>query len=69
MASFDQKLRTLYLMEGLDDATGEKEYTMLWQQKQKADFEGGRILYGVTAPFYLTKQMIYHGDCGWRFDE
>lgn len=33
MASFDQKLRTLYLMEGLDDATGEKEYTMLWQQK------------------------------------
>ena len=27
--------------EGLDDATGEKEYTMLWQQKQKADFWGG----------------------------
>lgn len=43
MASFDQKLRTLYLMEGLDDATGEKEYTMLWQQKQKADFLGGEF--------------------------
>ena len=27
--------------EGFDDATGEKEYTMLWQQKQKADFWGG----------------------------
>ena len=27
--------------EGLDEATGEKEYTMLWQQKQKADFGGG----------------------------
>ena len=27
--------------EGFDDATGEKEYTMLWQQKQKADFGGG----------------------------
>ena len=26
--------------EGLDEATGEKEYTMLWQQKQKADFWG-----------------------------
>ena len=25
--------------EGLDDTTGEKEYTMLWQQKQKADFK------------------------------
>ena len=24
--------------EGVDDVTGEKEYTMLWQQKQKADF-------------------------------
>ena len=27
--------------EGVDDVTGEKEYTMLWQQKQKADFGGG----------------------------
>lgn len=26
--------------EGLDEATGEKEYIMLWQQKQKADFGG-----------------------------
>ena len=26
--------------EGLDDTTGEKEYTMLWKQKQKEDFGG-----------------------------
>ena len=72
--------------EGFDDATGEKEYTMLWQQKQKAIL--GRIpmdianmvlfLCSEKAGFItgenicidggMTKQMIYHGDCGWRFD-
>ena len=72
--------------EGFDGATGEKEYTMLWQQKQKAIL--GRIpmdianmvlfLCSEKAGFItgenicidggMTKQMIYHGDCGWRFD-
>ena len=68
--------------EGFDEVTGEKEYTMLWQQKQKVVL--GRIpmdianmvlfLCSEKAGFItgenicidggMTKQMIYHGDCG-----
>ena len=29
--------------KGLDEATGEKEYTMLWKQKQKSKFDGVTI--------------------------
>ena len=84
--SFYQREEFNIQCEGFDGATGEKEYTMLWQQKQKAIL--GRIpmdianmvlfLCSEKAGFItgenicidgdMTKQMIYHGDCGWRFD-
>ena len=84
--SFYQREEFNIQCEGFDGATGEKEYPMLWQQKQKAIL--GRIpmdianmvlfLCSEKAGFItgenicidggMTKQMIYHGDCGWRFD-
>ena len=39
--SFYQREGFIIEGEGLDEATGEKEYTMLWQQKQKAEFITG----------------------------
>ena len=38
--SFYQREEFIIQCEGLDEATGEKEYTMLWKQKQKSEFYG-----------------------------
>lgn len=84
--SFYQREEFNIQCEGFDGATGEKEYPMLWQQKQKAIL--GRIPMDIANMVLflcsekvgfitgenicidggMTKQMIYHGDCGWRFD-
>ena len=42
--SFYQREGFIIQCEGLDEATGEKEYTMLWKRKQKSDFHE-EILY------------------------
>ena len=36
--SFYQREGFIIQCEGLDEATGEKEYTMLWKRKQKSEF-------------------------------
>ena len=36
--SFYQREGFIIQCEGLDEATGEKEYTMLWKQKQKSEY-------------------------------
>ena len=41
--SFYQREGFIIQCKGLDEATGEKEYTMLWKQKQKSEFDGVTI--------------------------
>ena len=75
--SFYQREEFNIQCEGFDGATGEKEYPMLGRIpmdianmvlflcSEKAGFITGE---NICIDGGMTKQMIYHGDCGWRFD-